>query len=87
VLGKAQFYLGLSAASVVNLVDPEVVIFGGGVMEALGAGFLEPIRRVAYQNFINKRGAEQVKIVLAELGDRAALLGAAVLARRKLAKG
>jgi len=87
VIGKAQFYLGLSTASVVNLVDPEVVVFGGGVTEALGEGFLEPIRRVAYQNFINKRGAEGVKIVLAQLGDNATLLGAAVLARRKLAKG
>ncbi|PKO22488.1 MAG: ROK family protein [Chloroflexi bacterium HGW-Chloroflexi-1] len=86
VIGKAQFYLGLLVASVVNFVDPEVVIFGGGVTEALGEDFLAPIRRVAYQCFINKRGAEQVKIVLAQLGDNAVLLGAAVLARRRLGK-
>jgi len=86
VVGRAQFYLGILVASVVNLIDPEVVIFGGGVVEAMGESFLEPIRRVAYQYFINKRNAKSVKIVPAELGDNAALLGAAVLARRRLGK-
>ena len=84
VLGRAQFYLGLGIASVVNFVDPELVILGGGVIEAFGDEFLEPIRRVAYQNFINKRGARSVRIVAAGLGDNAALLGAAVYARRRL---
>ncbi len=84
VLGRVQFYLGLGIASAVNFVDPEVVILGGGVVEAFGDEFLEPIRRVAYQNFINKRGARDVKIVPASLGDHAALLGAAVYARQRL---
>jgi glucokinase len=85
VISRAQFYLGILTASVVNFVDPEMVIFGGGVVEALGGGFLEPIRQVAYQYFINKRGARDVKIVQAKLGDQAALLGAAVFAQQKLA--
>lgn len=84
VLGRVQFYLGLGIASVVNFVDPEMVILGGGVVEAFGEEFLEPIRRVAYQNFINKRGARNVRIVPAKLGDQAGLLGAAVYARRKV---
>lgn len=84
VLGRVQFYLGLGIASAVNFVDPEMVILGGGVVEAFGDEFLEPIRRVAYQNFINKRGARDVQIVPASLGDNAALLGAAVYARQRL---
>lgn len=84
VLGRVQFYLGLGIASVVNFVDPEMVILGGGVIEAFDDDFLEPIRRVAYQNFINKRNAHNVKIVAASLGDNAALLGAAVYARQRL---
>jgi glucokinase len=87
VLGRVQFYLGLGIASAVNLVDPERVILGGGVVEAFGEDFLPPIRRVAYQNFINKRDATSVKIVAARLGDQAGLLGAAVYAQRKLARG
>jgi len=86
VLGKAQFYLGLLTASVVNFVDPEMVILGGGVVEALGESFLVPIRVVAYQYFINQDGAKDVAIVPAKLGDNAALMGAAAWARMKLAK-
>jgi glucokinase len=86
VLGKAQFYLGLLTASVVNFVDPEMVILGGGVVEALGDDFLVPIRAVAYQFFINQDGAKDVAIVPAKLGDNAALMGAAAWARMKLAK-
>jgi hypothetical protein len=55
------------------------------VAEALGKAYIEPIRPVAYQYFINKRGAEEVAIVPAKLGDHAALLGAAVYARQRLA--
>jgi glucokinase len=87
VLGRAQFYLGLLVASAVNLIDPERVVLGGGVVEALGEAFLEPIREVAYQNFINKRGARDVRILPARLGDTAALLGATVYARNRLAEG
>ena len=86
VLGKTQFYLGLLTASVVNFVDPEMVILGGGVVEALGESFLMPIRAVAYQFFINQDGAKDVAIVPAKLGDNAALMGAAAWARMKLAK-
>jgi len=87
VLGRVQFYLGLAVASVVNFIDPEMVVLGGGVIEALGNQFLEPIRAVAYQYFLNKRGAKDVQIVPSRLGDQAGILGAATWARYKLAKG
>jgi glucokinase len=86
VIGRAQFYLGLTVASVINFVDPQIVVFGGGVVEALGDGFLEPIRRTAYQYVMNKQDARQIKIVTAKLGDNAAMLGAAVYARQRLAE-
>ena len=46
---------------------------------------MEPVRAVAYQYAMNGRDARSVPIVLAELGDNAALLGAAVYARQRLA--
>jgi glucokinase len=85
VIGRAQYYLGLLVASIVNFIDPEMMILGGGVVEALGDDFLVPIRRVAYQYFINQRNAKDVKIVPAKLGDNAGVLGAAVYARQRLA--
>lgn len=87
VISRSQFYLGLLIASVVNFIDPERIILGGGVVEALGDQFIEPVRGTAYQNFVNKRGAKDVKIVPARLGDQAGLLGAAVYARERIGAG
>ena len=42
VLTSAQFYLGLLTANLVNVLDPEMIVFGGGVAEALGEEFLAP---------------------------------------------
>jgi glucokinase len=83
VMGRAQWYLGLMTASIVNLIDPEMIVFGGGVIEALGKKFLAPIRVTARQYYIQQAGAEGVRIVAAELGDHAGVLGAAVLARQR----
>jgi glucokinase len=83
VMNRAQWYLGLLTASIVNLVDPEMIVFGGGVAEAIGDEFLEPIRLTARQYYIQQADADQVRIVLATLGDHAGVLGAAVLARQR----
>ena len=84
VLTRVQYYLGLHLAGLVNFLDPELIVLGGGVIEALGEDFLQPIRRVAYQHFTQRRDASQVKIVLSQLGDNAGILGAAVAARLHL---
>jgi glucokinase len=84
VLAAAQRYLGLLAANLVNTLDPEMIVFGGGVTERLGQRFIAPIREVAYANFINKHSARLVKIVPAALKDASGVVGAAVLARRNL---
>lgn len=86
VLGRAQYYLGILVADVVNFFDPEMVILGGGVVEAFGDEFLQPIRQTARGCFIAKHEMERVKIVSAELGDYAGVLGAAMLAAERAEK-
>ena len=83
VMSRVQWYLGLHAASMVNLIDPEMIVFGGGVIEALGEEFLEQIRVTARQYYIQQTDADKVQIVPAKLGDHAGVLGAAVLARQR----
>jgi glucokinase len=83
VMRRAQWYLGLLTASIVNLIDPEMIVLGGGVAEAMGNKFLEPIRLTARQYYIQQTDADKVRIVLATLGDHAGVLGAAVLARQR----
>jgi glucokinase len=85
VLKDAQYYLGLLAGSVVNLLDPEVVVVGGGLAERLGERFVAPIRAHAYKHFLVQRDRERVHIVPTVLKDRAAPLGAAFIARERLA--
>jgi len=80
-VADAQEVLGLHIASMVNLLDPQAIVMGGGLVESLGEAFLEPVRETAYTNFFMQQNARQVQIVQAALGDDAVVLGAAVLAR------
>lgn len=86
VLGRVQYHLGLHIASVVNLLDPEAIVLGGGVIEALGEAFVAPIRPIAYQYFLQRRDADRVRILVSQLGDNAGILGAAVLARPRISE-
>lgn len=84
---RAQYYLGLLVSACVNLLDPEVVVIGGGVLERMGDSYLGPVRQVAEQHYINKTSMEGkcVRVVRAALGDYSGAMGAAVLARQRLA--
>ena len=61
----------------VNFLNPEVVVVGGGIIEG-GAGFLEAVaaevRRRAFES-----ATEKLKIVKAALGNDAGFIGAALL--------
>ena len=80
VLDEAQSHLATLVANLVNTVDPEMVVFGGGLVERLGARFVDPIARRARAGFLSQEGAERIRIVPGELGDHAGTIGAAVLA-------
>jgi glucokinase len=86
VLVVVQRTLGLLSANIVNILDPEMIVFGGGVTERLGNKFVAPIRKIAVENFINKQNARSVKIVPAALGDASGVVGAAVMARARFSK-
>ena len=84
VMERAQFCLGILAANVVNMLDPECVIIGGGIAGRLGKDYVTPIRKTAYQYFLRRHDARRVKIVPGILGDDAGPLGAVVLARQRV---
>jgi glucokinase len=62
-------------------LDPEIVVLGGGVMQASDL-MLEQIRRNAL-NWTQPIAAKHVRIEKTSLGEDAGLLGAARLAWRK----
>ncbi len=77
---QAGFWLGQGLADMVQIFDPEVLVVGGGVVEA-GDLLLEPAR-VAYVNRLAARGKFPVAEVLAaSMGNTAGVVGAADLAR------
>ncbi len=84
VMKRAQYYLGILVANMVNLLDPERVVIGGGIVERLGEELVGPIRRNAYEYFLRPKDVHRVKIVGGSLGDNAGALGAVVLARQRL---
>jgi glucokinase len=84
VIKRAEYYLGLLVANIVNILDPERVVIGGGIAERLDEDFVGPMRPTAYQHFLNQDGAQRIKILPGRLGDNAGALGAVVLARRRL---
>ena len=63
--------------SVINLLNPEKVIIGGGVAEA-GDLLFDPIRRTIKERAMVVAG-EAVEIVPAELGNSAGVIGASLL--------
>jgi glucokinase len=79
VLKETGRILGGAIASVVNLLNVEVVVLGGGVMAA-GDLILEPIREETRKGTV-KACFECCRVVAAELGQDAGIIGAALLAR------
>ena len=79
VLKETGRILGAAIASVVNLLNVEVVVLGGGVMAA-GDLILEPIREGTQQGTV-RPCFECCRVVVAELGQDAGIIGAALLAR------
>ena len=70
--------LAMGIANIVSLLNPEMIVLGGGLMQA-GDLFLGPIRK-AVPKWAQPRAAKQVRIEVTQLGDDAGLLGAARLA-------
>ncbi|MBL8045920.1 MAG: ROK family protein [Anaerolineales bacterium] len=81
VLTQSQNALGVLAGNLINILDPEVIVIGGGVTERMGDKFVAPIRKLAYAHSVNKMDINRVKIVPAALKDASGVVGAAVLAR------
>jgi len=72
--------LGAAIASIVALLDPEIVVIGGGV-SVLGETLLAPIRKAYLEHLPAKGFRPEIKLVAAELVNDAGAIGAADLAR------
>jgi glucokinase len=78
VLRRMGVYLGIGLASLVNLLNPEIIVIGGGVSYGWDLFEKHMNQQVRERAFLLP--AQRVKITRAECGDDAGLLGAARLA-------
>ncbi|MCM8792590.1 MAG: ROK family transcriptional regulator [Candidatus Omnitrophica bacterium] len=78
VLEMAAVRLGIKIAFLVNFLNPEAVIIGGGIEEA-GDIFLKKVTQTV-KEWAFREATEELKIFYSTLGDNAAAYGAAALA-------
>jgi glucokinase len=84
-IGQSCRALGWGLATVAAVIDPEVFVIGGGVMEAMGHELL-PLVRSGMEEFSMSYRERTADLRLAALGDDAVAIGAAV-ASATTAKG
>jgi glucokinase len=86
IVRHAARHLGVAVANAVNLLAPDVVVLGGGLVEEMPEIIVEETKNAARRSAM-KTLVEQVKFVAAKLGDNATVMGAASLAAEKFGKG
>jgi len=78
VFRRMGVYLGVGLANLINILNPEMIVIGGGVVSAWALFAKHMHREIAERAF--PVPAKEVKVVPGESGDDAGLLGAAHLA-------
>jgi glucokinase len=84
VLADFGWWVALGIANLVNILDPEIVVIAGGLVE-VGDLLFEPVRRAYGGLVLAADHRPPVPIVPAELGEHAGAIGAALLSREVLA--
>ncbi|GED29274.1 ROK family protein [Brevibacillus centrosporus] len=77
ILKQAGFYLGIGATNLIHLFNPELLVFGGGVMNSAPV-ILEEIEKGVTAHCIPGL-ANQVRVELNQLGTESGVMGAAGL--------
>lgn len=81
VVTEAADFLGYGLASIMNFYNPEAIILGGGVIEAIDLLFERAVERA--RNTALSASAHKTKILRAKLGDFSGVVGAACLGAEK----
>lgn len=81
VVDRAADFLGIGMAALVNIINPEVIVIGGGLVEKLGSRITDRASAMMRHRAMRDLVAD-VSVVEAACGDDAVAIGAADLARR-----
>lgn len=86
VLEQLCDWIAVGLNNVVTLVDPELVVLGGGLSD-IGEQFLDCVRRCYAKRYPGNDTRRKLTFELASYGDNAGAVGAALLAAKGAAKG
>lgn len=81
IVRQAAQTVGYAVVNLVHLLCPEVIILGGGLVEALQDLYLEEVSRVSKKNVLPCY-SDMFEIKMAKLGDDAGAVGAGMWARK-----
>ncbi|MDD5072315.1 MAG: ROK family protein [Candidatus Omnitrophica bacterium] len=81
IVDETAVYLGAAVANIINALDPEVIVLAGGMAKA-GKKYFAKIRKAAKERAL-KESFKGVRIVPAELGEDAGIIGAAWRAKKQ----
>ncbi len=82
VVEDAAEYTGIAVANLINIFNPEVVVLGGGVIDALEDEMMAIIVETA-KDCAMSGTTKGIEIIASKVGDDAGILGGAVLARKE----
>ena len=85
IVREAARHIGRAVASVVHLLAPDIVVLGGGLVEAMPDLFVSEVRETARKRVLSPF-TNSFEVVPAALGDDAGVMGAAAWARHCISK-
>jgi len=81
VIAETARFLAIGLTGAVNLLNPDLVIVGGGVADG-GAGFVEAVA-LELRERVCDSAAENLRVVKAALGNHAGFVGASILGEER----
>jgi len=78
VMAETASYLAMGIANIVSILNPEIIVLGGGLFQAADL-LLEPIRR-DIKKWAQPLAARELRVVVSEIGEDAGLFGCGKLA-------
>jgi glucokinase len=86
IIRRAARYLGDAVGDLANLMLPDIVVLGGGLVEAMPDLITKAVEQAAFERMMPSF-TKSVKIVAAKLGDDAAIRGAAAWVAQSVSEG
>ncbi|MFI4853048.1 MAG: ROK family protein [Gimesia chilikensis] len=81
IILRAAEYIGIAAGNMVHTLSPEVIVLGGGLVEAMPDLFVEAVSEATRHN-VMPTFKDSFKVVAAQLGDDSSVMGVAAWAQK-----